>query len=98
MEDNQLIENFWISQGGKPHMEADIPFYESDWHMLMQVVEKMRLSIEKTYLNKAFSPEASDLLEDMTNNLVWTNIKGAHKTIVEFIKWHNTQSPLHENK
>lgn len=39
--DNELIEEFYISQGGKPHDPADLCFYESDWNMLMPVVEKI---------------------------------------------------------
>jgi hypothetical protein len=38
---NELIEKFWIEQGGKPHDPADLWFYESDWGMLMPVVEKI---------------------------------------------------------
>jgi hypothetical protein len=41
MKDSELIEEFWVSQGGKPHLAADIWFYESDWNMLMPVVEKI---------------------------------------------------------
>lgn len=39
--DNELIEEFYISQGGKPHVPADLCFYESDWNMIMPVVEKI---------------------------------------------------------
>jgi len=35
----QDIETFWVEHGGKPHLDADLSFYESDWEMLMSVVE-----------------------------------------------------------
>jgi hypothetical protein len=41
VEGDELIEKFWIEQGGKPHLKEDISFYESDWNMLMPVVEKI---------------------------------------------------------
>jgi hypothetical protein len=44
---NQLIEKFWVEHGGKPHMTEDLWFYESDFNMLMPVLEKIHKS--KTY-------------------------------------------------
>src|SRR3972149_7703472 len=41
-ENDKLIEEFWISQGGKANMKEDLWFYQSDWNMLMPVVEKIQ--------------------------------------------------------
>lgn len=51
MEENKIIEKFWVEQGGKPHMEADISFYESSWDMLMPVVEKMKIAADELWQN-----------------------------------------------
>lgn len=57
---NELIEKFWIEQGGKPHMDADIWFYENDWVMLIAVLEKIHLS--KTYkAHYAKEPQGVDV-------------------------------------
>lgn len=96
---NELIEAFWISQGGKAHMAADIHFYESDRGMLHPVLDL----IDGLYI-KAFPPGDEFIRRilaheepldgpymDVVAMPITTPIKEVHEAVVEFIKWYNTQ-------
>lgn len=41
IDNDELIGNFYISQGGYDHRREDWSFYGSDWNMIMPVVEKI---------------------------------------------------------
>jgi hypothetical protein len=79
MKDNELIEKFWVEQGGKPHLMADISFYENDWNMLMPVVEKI------AEYRLAYPDQANEVC-----NLKVVVLQSAlYKRVVQFIKWYN---------
>jgi hypothetical protein len=80
MENNELIEGFWISQGGKPHDPADLWFYESSWDMLMPVVEK----IDSLHNNHPF-----EVAEFCNGYQISAKINIIYQAVIEFIKWHN---------
>ena len=90
---NELIEAFWIEQGGKPHLKEDISFYESDWNMLMPVVEKWNS------LSQRKQDELPNYL-DLDNSEGWrawsyryvdltTDINYVRDYLIENIKWYN---------
>lgn len=83
LTDNQLIENFYVSHGGKPTLEADIPFYESDWNMLHPVIDKI------ADLWEPLSPMTASV-ENVTSRPIACHIQQAHKEVVNFIKWYNS--------
>lgn len=85
--ENELIEDFWISQGGKPHWKPDLSFYESSWDMLMPVVEK----IESIYKQgKLFQcPQYQRIRGVKITDVTITEL---HALIVDFIKWYNSQN------
>lgn len=92
--DNELIEEFYISQGGKPHVPADLCFYESDWNMLMPVVEKIN-SIDKTEVS--IYPSHCIISVDGTAQAgahdftVGNLFKIVRLSVVNYIKWYNSQ-------
>ncbi len=100
-EKNELIEEFWIEQGGKPHDPADIWFYESDWGMLMDVIMKIEklggyVGIETVEVY-SYHPGILDLKLSVFSwsvrgKRVDTKISLTHMAIVEFIKWYNSRS------
>lgn len=92
--DNELIEEFYVSQGGKPSLPADIDFYSSDWNMLVPVVEK---------INTLDFPERSFttrfILEDRKCTFYYFSfiseeslIDAVYTVVVEFIKWYNSKN------
>lgn len=86
--ENELIEAFFVSQGGKPSLPADIDFYSSDWNMLMPVVEKIRPLWQKSQ---------EELVADLMVALFTADIHKAHQSVVAFIKWYNS-TPKEGNK
>ncbi len=84
--DNELIEEFWVSQGGKPNMGADLWFYESDWNMLMPVVEKIG-KLDENFLIANDQPETPVRL--MMTTPIFEPIQVVHYRVVKFIKWYN---------
>jgi hypothetical protein len=97
MKDSELIEEFWISQGGKPHLAADIWFYESDWNMLMPVVDKInKLGYTVTINFQSIRGNCdtsifSDKMTDQIFNEEKASIEATYKSAVEFIKWYNEE-------
>jgi hypothetical protein len=77
--DNEVIEDFYVSQGGKPSLKEDLGFYESDWNMLIPVVNKIA-EFRLAYPTKA--NEVCDLK-------VVVMLPVLYKRVVEFIKWYN---------
>lgn len=87
--DNHLIEEFWVSQGGRAHMEPDIHFYESDWQMLMPVVEKIRGLLEDNRLyTKLNGKKYWEVIEVALSTV---SIKAVYIAVTQFIKWYNSQ-------
>ena len=87
MTDNELIEAFYISQGGKPNLLADIHFYESDWNMLMLVVEKIK------ELAKA-NPQLPFTHRLLFHLSILTNIDTVYNATMEVIKWYNENKTI----
>lgn len=86
MDDNQLIEAFYISRGGKPHDPADIWFYESSWDMIMSVVDK----IKEIYNNEILSTKTSEILKQSIFQCgIMAPKKRVYLSIIDFIKWYN---------
>lgn len=104
--DNELIDAFYVSQGGKPSMKEDLWFYESDFGMLMNVVEKVQ------HLDDSFSVTlgyglisrlgiASHYTYCHIENWKGEEVAGysgrptlievVYKTLTDFIKWYNNQ-------
>ena len=92
MIENELIEAFWISQGGKPNDPADLWFYESSWDMLMPVVEKINKLDDQIHL----SIRGIELIRTIRKYVSMVQIKDAHLYIVEFIKWHNSLTEINQ--
>jgi hypothetical protein len=96
MKDNELIEKFWVQQGGKPHWPPDIVFYESNWNMLMPVVEKIAemhsnsFNYDPELIAKGIFPEDNDYLDVITLP-VSTKIEIVYKAVVGFIKWYQIE-------
>lgn len=88
--DNELIEAFWIWAGGKMHMRADIHLYESDWNMIMNVVEKIEIL---GYRVDVYKHGCEINTEEIIRFEVLSKIEACYKAIVEFIRWFNSQSP-----
>jgi hypothetical protein len=57
--DNELIEDFYVSMGGKPTLKEDLSFYESDYNMLMDVLEAVHKSkhYKPYFTNELFGVE-----------------------------------------
>lgn len=90
--DNELIEEFYVSQSGKPHLQEDIWFYESDWNMLMALVKQIHK------LNDESGNELIAKYDEVSHDVDIFRLSIAapksvvHKGVVEFIKWYNQQS------
>lgn len=91
--DNELIEDFYVSQGGKPSTKADLSFYESDWNMLMPVVEK---------ISKMYDPDYEDgkyydvnFAHELFSLYFGTPINEVYAEVIKSIKWYNTQTLNH---
>ena len=88
--DNELIEAFWISQGGKAHMKPDLWFYESDWNMLMPVVEKM-FSLWQGTGEEGFQKRLNLRLHRFTRECpISSPVQQVYTKLIAFIKWYNT--------
>lgn len=85
--DNELIEQFYVEQGGKPHLPEDISFYESDWNMLMPACKKWdELPDHPNPRKKSPQQELSDELDEI---VALYEIAPVHKQLVRNIKWYN---------
>lgn len=90
--DNKLIEAFYISQGGKPHLQEDIWFYESDWNMIMALVKQIHK------LNDESGNELIAKYDEVSHDVDIFRLGIAapksvvYKGVVEFIKWYKQQS------
>lgn len=95
--ENQLIEDFYVSQGGKPTVPADIDFYESDWNMLMAVVEQIELikipNDDRATYNFQIHKQIAKIWEPFENHKPSiivageTKRKAVRKAIIAFIKF-----------
>lgn len=93
--DNEKIEAFYVSLGGKPSLKEDLWFYESDWNMLMPVVEKIKqlrdfdtVTDGKHNRDPYFATRVADLLGILTT----VDIKVVHLAVVAFIDWYNNNT------
>jgi len=95
--DNELIEDFYVSKGGKPHLEADVYFYESDWNMIMPVANKIvKLWLEDTSLQEKLRNDSAFIarmaikqmffLSEITHDL---DINSVYLKCLDIIKWYN---------
>lgn len=96
--DNHLIEEFYVSQGGKPTLEADLSFYESSWDWLMPVVEKIDSLDDGKYI-VIIDPMITIISENgeaVVNECQAFDgrIKNTYGAVVEFVKWYNQNKPL----
>jgi hypothetical protein len=85
---NELIEQFYVKHGGKPHLVEDIHFYESDWNMLMSVVEK----IESLGNNVGIWDKdcmINNGSKDEIDCQSTSKIKAVYEAVIEFIKLYN---------
>lgn len=93
----KIIEQFYISHGGKPNMEADLCFYTSDWNMLMPVVEKIESIGNYAVTISAYSCSISEIVlfdEDSHVHIESdcdSKIDAVYKAVIEFIQWYNNQ-------
>lgn len=90
--DNEILEDFYVFHGGKPSLTADIWFYESDWHMLMSVVETIeKLGFEVVIHSDAAYMKKTHFRGNMPNiGNVSTKFNATRTTCIEFIKWYTT--------
>lgn len=97
MSNNELINDWFARQGGKPILAPDLSFYESSWDLLMPVVEK--ICTKGHFVQITWT---SDIIVTMASNdgRGWTQrtkrqgkaLKAIYLAIVEFIKWDNEQT------
>ena len=84
---NKLIEDFFVTHGGRPNMIEDLSFYESSWDILMPVVYKIHdVTPEKV---REINSEGLAIFE----LALTTPIGDVHQAVVEFIEWYNQQKP-----
>ncbi len=83
--DNELIEDFYVSQGGKPAIKSDIEFYSSSWDMIMPVVGKIRDTLQ----DNSLYDKAKHLWEIICISLSTAELKCVNLAVVQFIKWYN---------
>lgn len=92
--DNELIEDFWVSQGGKPHWKPDISFYESSWDWLMPVVEKTKnIPVSEFNYQLTRMTEFRGWIKQFESLSIFTPIDKVYAIQVNFIKWYNSQPP-----
>jgi hypothetical protein len=86
--DNEIIESFWVSQGGKPNMQEDIWFYESDWNMLLPVCKKWgEIKIDT---NSKDCRRYTSLSDDLDNSIVnYYDVRMTFNQLVKNVKWYN---------
>jgi hypothetical protein len=94
MTDNELIEEFYVSHGGKPSVKADIYFYSSNWDMLMSVVDKIETLDDWYAINVDRSSVYVHIYQghcDSFNRMDYGNskIQTVFAAVVHFIIWHN---------
>jgi len=104
--DCELIERFWVANGGKPHVNADLIFYQSDWTMIMDVVEMIEKMGYHTIIYRqedgqemmitngapSYNIKAKDVIvPNEPAPLTKTKIQAIFETVVKFIFWHNKQ-------
>jgi hypothetical protein len=109
--ENELIEAFYVAQGGKPSNAADIDFYQSDWNMLMSVVEKIeQMKVpEDSRLGYEFTVKIQHnecVIESHTiptgmdfvsfRDSSFRKIDSTYQAIVIFIKWYNSTKVVKE--
>ena len=61
--------------------------YDSDWNLLMPVVEKIRIWCWDKY-------RCTDKMGEIFKGMHMTDIKRTHMAVVEFINWYNNNQPL----
>lgn len=81
---NELIEAFYVQQGGKPHMAADLLFYESSWDMLMPVIQK----IVDLGLSDTSSDAVVKRVLEFSDISIICPLTGVYEHVVTFIKWY----------
>ena len=104
LTENELIEKFYVSQGGKSHPLEDIYYYESDWNMLMPVVEKIDkmghdidLCWHSTMRDGEESRSVVCAIQDRPAFKAITYVEASrmidatYLAVVDFIKWYNLQ-------
>lgn len=87
--DNELIDDFYAEQGGMRALKEDLSFYESDWNMLIPVVQK---AIGFTILvNNSIAPwiKATHRLK---KSLINVDQKDIYNGLISYIKWYNSQN------
>lgn len=96
--DNQILEDFYVAHGGKPTLSPDIWFYESDWGMLMGIVEKIEtLGFEVVIHSDAAFIKKSYFSGNVPNiENVSTKFGATRKTCVEFINWYTAWKQTHQ--
>jgi len=103
MSDDELIEQFWISFGNKPHMKEDLWFYSSEWSMLMPLIELVE-SIHDDFhgyfgvhiSSNNCTIQGTNLRTDPENfhpayfadHYAESKLQATYNAIVEFIKWY----------
>jgi hypothetical protein len=85
-EGNEVIEAFYVEQGGKPNLKEDLWFYESSWDMLMPVVKKIRDLLQDNELYE----KAKDHWEFITVALSTAEVKAAQIAVFQFITWYTS--------
>lgn len=88
IQDNEIIEAFWVSQGGKPNLKEDLCFYKNDWGMLMPVVEKIENVTGSRIKIQGVECEIS-IVDYYDLQIERSKIRAVYKAVVEFIKWRN---------
>lgn len=86
MTDNELIDDFYASHGGKPTMKEDIWFYESSWDMLIPVWYKFR---DIKFRDEFVKTLHINYCARISNKLAWEDITSCYKQLVIVIKWYN---------
>lgn len=89
--DNELIDDFYVEHGGEKTLAADLSFYESDWNLLMDVVEKIRNMDPSLFnYNVKEMTEFRMWISQIQALSIFTPIDKVYAVLVNFIKWYNS--------
>lgn len=99
-EEYELIEAFWIEQGGKAHMKEDLSFYSASWDFLMPVWCKacdwythefglLTSTFEISSLSVVIKAKYQSAFKMAIPTFGNVDISKIYTVLVAFIKWYN---------
>lgn len=79
----------WIKENFEKHIDINLG-YNSEWQMLMPVVEKIESIANSDYYEVDIFGHCCDIGGKIETTGI-TKIDAVFKAVVQFIQWHNTQ-------